>query len=368
MQAGLECVAEPQEVTLFEMQGSPDWVQFMLDLPMTDPPGTRFVYNSGGVHLLSSIVRKATGANALAFAREHLFAPLGIKEVVWPTDLDGLDNAGWGSLRITPHAMAKLGYLYLNEGVWDGEQVLSAEWVKAATTRHVAFSEDASEAGYGYLWWLHGDVFAAQGRGGQRIFVVPDKRLVVVVTAGGAGQAGKRLLDRYIVPAVKAETPLSANPDGVRRLQAHIDRAAQAPAAKTTRVQRPPKPARAISGKVCALEPNPLGLTTVLLDLAQKQEATVRFTATSYDMEKENGFEFMVGLDGVPRQSPGRFGIPVVAKGHWTPDGVLAIDLDEVGNINRWHIRAAISGDTLDLEMRELTGLGTHSIKGRFGE
>ena len=81
--------------------------------------------------------------SALEFAQEYLFGPLGVSEVIWPSDPQG-NNWGWGDMKLAPHDMAKLGYLFLNEGLWDGHQVVSAEWVEAAT----------SGVGYGYQWWL----------------------------------------------------------------------------------------------------------------------------------------------------------------------------------------------------------------------
>ena len=107
MEAGLQCVNSPTEVTLFQMLGNPDWIQFMLDLPMTDAPGARFAYNSGAVHLLSAIVRKTSGMKALEFARRSLFEPLGISDVIWPTDPRGEDNNGWGDLQLRPRQRAK---------------------------------------------------------------------------------------------------------------------------------------------------------------------------------------------------------------------------------------------------------------------
>jgi CubicO group peptidase (beta-lactamase class C family) len=113
MQSGLQCINSPTEVTLFQMMESPDWIKFMFDLPMTDSPGTRFAYSSGAVHLLSAIIRKTSGMKAFEFARRSLFEPLGITDVIWPTDPRGEDNHGWGDLQLRPHDMAKIGYLFL---------------------------------------------------------------------------------------------------------------------------------------------------------------------------------------------------------------------------------------------------------------
>ncbi len=132
---------------LREMERSDDWVQFMLDLPMAEEPGTQFEYCNGASFLLSAIVQETTGMNALAFANEHLFGPLGIIDVQWLSNPQGI-TIGWSDLYLTPHDMAKIGYLYLNEGWWDGEQVVSADWVEASTREHI--SAKTLQDGYGY--------------------------------------------------------------------------------------------------------------------------------------------------------------------------------------------------------------------------
>src|SRR5207249_2058504 len=129
MQAGWDCGFEPKEARLLEMRRSPDWLQFMLDLPMVAEPGTRWAYCSGNPHVLSIILTKATRTNALAFARQALFEPLGIHDVRWPADPRG-HNHGWGDLQLRPRDMAKLGQLFLRQGRWRGRQVLPDTWIR----------------------------------------------------------------------------------------------------------------------------------------------------------------------------------------------------------------------------------------------
>ncbi|GAH81313.1 unnamed protein product, partial [marine sediment metagenome] len=155
MRSGFECINRPTEVTLFQMMGSPDWIQFTLDLPMVETPGRQWVYCSPNPHLLSGIIREVSGMSALEFAEEHLFSPLGISGVDW-TYGPGGNNMGWGDIRMTPHDMAKLGYLYLHEGSWDGEQVLPPTWVAAATGPAVSLPPGFPMVDYyGYLWYLN---------------------------------------------------------------------------------------------------------------------------------------------------------------------------------------------------------------------
>jgi CubicO group peptidase (beta-lactamase class C family) len=182
------------------MVRSPDWVESVLELPMAEAPGARFNYCSGCSHLLSAILDRAVERDVLGYAQESLFAPLGIRDLRWETDPAGRPVGGWG-LELTPRDMAKLGYLYLNQGQWDGRQIIPAEWVEASVTAHVATDE---EFGYGYQWWTYPryGAYFARGLGGQLVIVVPERALVVVITADLPDDAPLwELFEQYIVPA-----------------------------------------------------------------------------------------------------------------------------------------------------------------------
>lgn len=226
MATGLKC----QDSYLYSWRGleqmrqSKDWVQFMLDLPMAEDPGTRFEYCNGASFLLSAIIQETTGMSALAFANEHLFGPLGIIDAEWASNPQGI-SIGWSDLYLTPHDMAKIGYLYLNEGLWDGEQMVSADWVEASTHEHI--SAGTLEDGYGYQWWIDdAGIYMAVGYAGQFIFVIPDKDMVVVFVSDLEEQdfyVPQRLLNDFIIPAAKSASPLPDNPDGVALLESRTE-------------------------------------------------------------------------------------------------------------------------------------------------
>ena len=199
------------------MVASRDWLSFMVDRPMAEPPGTRFNYCSGCSYVLSAIVHEATGVGTLQFARNQLFEPLGIANVEWEADRNGVANGGWG-LHLTPREMAKLGYLYLNGGYWDGEQIVPAAWVEASVEQHVKTDEDF---GYGYQWWSYPRLgaYLARGRAGQVIFVAPEQKMVVVFTADVASDRPLlNLIEDHIAPAVRSAGALPPNPSGTERL------------------------------------------------------------------------------------------------------------------------------------------------------
>ena len=357
MQTGFECIAAPAEVTLMEMVYSPDWVQFTLDLPMSEAPGKSFVYCSSGAHLLSAILGQATDMSTLEFAQEHLFEPLGISDVIWPTDPQGI-NRGYGDLRITTNDMAKLGYLYLYQGKWEGQQILSDTWVRSATHKHVKLSE---EAGYGYLWFLR-DYYIAHGRGGQAIYVVPDEYLVVVATGRGPDPPTTRgLIPNYILPAIKSTKSLPENPEGVARMHSLIQQVAQPLMRYPQPVPELPAIAEQVSGKTYVLEDNPLGLQSISLVLKEEDEAVLHITADEI-MGGDAEFEWLIGLDGIQRIAPGRYGMPAAGKGKWDADNSFTMEIDEIGNNLIWQATLRFENNQVTLTLIESSGLHLQSI------
>jgi len=148
-------------------------VQYVLDRPMEYEPDEVFHYNTGASHLLSGIVQEITNMTSLDFAAEYLFTPLGIDSYYWLADRQGVNFGGY-DLLLRPLDIAKFGYLFLNNGTWDGEQVISSSWVNESTTTVTTLSADR---GYAYQWWTMPDlgVYFAAGLYGQYIFVSPDE-------------------------------------------------------------------------------------------------------------------------------------------------------------------------------------------------
>ncbi|CAG0969707.1 partial 6-aminohexanoate-dimer hydrolase, partial [Anaerolineae bacterium] len=172
--------------SMAQMIASPNWVEFVLAQPMAHVPGEVFCYNSGVSHLLSALLQRATGVSTLAYAQGRLFKPLEISDLAWRVDPQGVNIGGWG-LSLTTRDMAKLGYLYLRQGLWDGAQLVPVDWVELSTTWQATGTWPVEGWGYGYQWWLIPDlpykVFEARGLLGQHVMVIPDLNLVVVFTS-----------------------------------------------------------------------------------------------------------------------------------------------------------------------------------------
>lgn len=164
-----------------QMMSSTNPVEYMLDLPMKNDPGTVLTYCTGASHLLSAIIQKTTGKTTLEFARKYLFNPLGISEVQWTYDQQNINHGGHG-LSLTSRDMAKFGYLYLNNGTWNGKQIVSTDWVTKSIQPYNFFQENC---GYGYQWWIlpQINVYYASGLYGQTIYVAPENDMVVIFTA-----------------------------------------------------------------------------------------------------------------------------------------------------------------------------------------
>ncbi|MBN1559273.1 serine hydrolase [candidate division KSB1 bacterium] len=159
-------------------------VDYVLSLPFIHPPGQTFTYNSGASHLLSVILSQISGEATREFAIRHFFTPLGISPGPWSTDKQGYYN-GSSTLRLGPHALLKIGLLFMNGGRYNDRQIVPREWVSLSTGTHLTTNNAVPfGTGYGFLWWTgqqngH-DYYFANGWGGQFIFNFPDLKLTIV--------------------------------------------------------------------------------------------------------------------------------------------------------------------------------------------
>lgn len=189
---------ENDEIRLYRVENP---IRAILDKPLHSPPGIDWYYNGGLTQLLAGIVAEVTTKPLDAYAREALFAPLGISQYEWlgePSWKPAMPSAASG-LRLRARDLAKIGSLVLHEGRWGGKQIVPAAWVRLSTKRHVAQIAQSWSGGgiygYGYQWW-HArfpqgyTAIAAVGNGNQRIFVLPEERLVVTIFAGEYNKFG----------------------------------------------------------------------------------------------------------------------------------------------------------------------------------
>ncbi len=204
---------------LINMRGSDDWVQYVLDLPIAAKPGTKFEYSNNVSFLLAALLQKVTRRSGLDFGMEYLIRPLGINKVRLDSNPQSI-NHGYANMWLTAGDMAKIGFLYLHEGRWEDKQIIPKKWIKAATTKQTPANIAVR---YGYQWWIDADnYYYAAGYGGQRIFVIPDKNMVVVFVGLLLNKdisLPNQLLKWYIIPAVESEKPLPANAQNTENLR-----------------------------------------------------------------------------------------------------------------------------------------------------
>jgi CubicO group peptidase (beta-lactamase class C family) len=191
------------------LEVSMDPLGYVLGKPMVAEPGELFWYNSGLSHVLSALIAQVSGISTLAFAQEHLFAPLGIGPVIWNQDRAGICKGGT-QLSMTPRDLARIGALCLNNGLWGDRRIVSSEWLEASTRTRILGRPDYFDGrGYAYHWWTADDFGAwyAEGSQGQNLFLFPELDLIVVFTATILdGDIFPLTLARdYILPAVLTE-------------------------------------------------------------------------------------------------------------------------------------------------------------------
>ncbi|MDB5654281.1 MAG: beta-lactamase [Tardiphaga sp.] len=311
------------------MYRSRDRINFVLNQPMSDAPGARFDYNSGDSYLLSALITKQTGLGALEYARRELFAPLGIIDVDWrQPDTTGIRDGSSG-LSLTPHDMAKIGYLYLRHGQWDGQQIIPASWIDRVAEGTIPATFDNH---YANQWWSIPEkgAYMARGRHSQLIMVLP-KLDIVVVTTGTLRDdefySSRRLIDD-IAAAVKSDGALPDDAAAQSLLAAAIQNAAvERPSA---RGETPPL-AAAISGKTYQFSNNNLHMQSFALNLVGA-DPSWQFSIPALGDEPGRTFGGPLGLDGSFKKStPTLHGIDAV-KGRWVNTNTLEIERRILGH------------------------------------
>ncbi|HZL57578.1 MAG TPA: serine hydrolase, partial [Bryobacteraceae bacterium] len=281
MRSGIDCGFLPGEQELGNMRETHNWVKFTLGLPMKYAPGEKFGYCSPGYHLVSAIVTSAAHQPLADFGEKNLFGPLGIRDVVWPPDEQGRTH-GWGDSHFYPRDFAKIGYLYLHDGQWQGKQIVSKEWVRKSITKQSDPGRGA-DRGYGYGWWLAKtagmEEFGGNGRGGQIVAVWPEKDMIVIATGAGypANEVGP-----VVAQSIKSDQPLGVNAEGDADLQAKIAEAAKAPEPQP--VADLPALAKTVSGAVYELPRNASRLERISLVFRGKNDAQVNVRYLGTDL------------------------------------------------------------------------------------
>jgi CubicO group peptidase (beta-lactamase class C family) len=358
MELGLE--GTPNS-TVSEMVYSPDWVKFILDRPMRSAPGEDFNYDSGNQHLLSAILTKLTGMSTLEYAKAKLFSPLGINDLYRWHDPQGITIGGYG-LFLQPRDMAKIGYLYLHNGEWEGKQLLPSAWIDKVSHATIDMHLEPGLRYSNCFWALpEKHVYMADGYLGQVIMVFPDLDVVAVTT----GRANFRLNEfaDLISGAAKSDTSLPLDAAGAKLLANKI---LDASTEKPTEVGPTSKVAAIISGKVYRFPPNEMNLKSLSLVLAG-QQPRYEMEAYARDATKSAAiFTGPIGLDGLYRKGeltsqgannplfggPPRVRVVNAVKRTWIDDHTFVVDWRVLGLANSQEERWTLTFDGEKLNVR----------------
>jgi len=342
-----------------------DWVQDQLDMPMNSKPGIEVARNRGGYILLTAIIQKATGMTALAFANKVLFGPLGISGAAWETDSKGIENGG-NRLYLTSRDLAKIGYLYLNNGEWNGKQVVPKEYV-LASTKHQFDIASSPGWGIGYGWWIaHDGSYSSEVLAGELIAVKPEQGIVAVFTGSSSDDLSSEeqgLVDHVILPAVKSSGALPENPASMVVLNDQI-----AALKKDAPGPIPPSPklAQTISGKGYLLEDG----EAFKLSFAGDQ-ATLDWSLKDQSLHLPIGMDHVfitTAVDQTERLSP--FGADpktlnpgfVALRGIWTDDVTFELTMQFLNSTRRQTVSFIFAEDKVNIIQTNMNGISPVTV------
>ena len=317
-------------------EGGDDWVKGFLQLEVPRKPGSNFLYNTGATYMLSAIAQQLTGENLMQYLKPRLFDPLGITGADWEEDPMGINVGGYG-LRIRTQDILNFGQLYLQEGQWNGKQLISREWVAEATKKQVNSQDNDSDwgQGYGYQFWrCKPGCYRGDGAFGQYCIVVPEKNAVIAITSESHNMgASMQLVWDHILPAMKDAPSLNEDAALLEKLR-NTSQSLSLPA-ESTSVDSPRQ--EALNGKTFPLATNEFNAESI----------TFAFTGDVCNvtlMEKGQSIKFGSGRDKWVTDgekpvgslfSPQR-GIPVPTKisshYHWKDADTLVMTLKYVEN------------------------------------
>ena len=362
--------------------GEQDWVKAFLALPVENAPGSAFVYNSGATYMLSAIVQKVTGEKLTDYLRPRLFDPLQVHEAPWSICPRGINTGGWG-LSATTETLAKFGQLYLQQGQWNGKQLLPRAWVHEATTFKIQQPASAPgvdlaqlkqssdwHQGYAYQFWrCRHDAFRGDGAFGQYCIVLPEQEAVIAITSATADMQGLiNLVWEHLLPGMR-DKPLSADIASSAKLQEQLASLAlplpSGSSASPTRSR--------ISGQKYELESNSLGAKNVALRFERdvcKFELTTAAGRFDVDCGLGRWAEGATSMPGTPPEITELIGPPVgeqpaakvAAAGVWTDPDTFQMQWRFYGTPHHDDVTCRFDGDRVQVDFKNsittLTGGG----------
>lgn len=312
------------EDTMPQLRGCEDgnWVRAFLAQPPSYAPGTHFLYNNGATYMVSAIVQKVTGQKILDYLQPRLFEPLGIENPTWATCPRGINTGAFG-LNLKTEDIACFGQLYLQKGLWRGQQLLPEAWVEEATACHVSNGDKADsdwEQGYGYQFWRcrHG-VYRGDGAFGQYCVVMPEQETALAITSGVKDmQAVLNLVWEHLLPALGPE-PLPEN----RPAQAELGQKLASVALQPVKGKASSPLAAEVSARNYVFEANDQEVEAISFDFGGENPLfTLQDHRGTHQVACGSGV-WLKGITGLDFDKPR----PVAASGAWTAEDTYVMRL-----------------------------------------
>lgn len=346
-----------------------NWVKEFLALPITDTPGKKFLYNSLATFMLSAIIQKVTGQKVIDYLEPRLFKPLGIQNIDWETNAEGINSGGWG-LRLKTEDMAKFGQLFLQKGKWDGKQIIPAAWVEEATTAHIIQNPNATEEerkksdwlqGYCYQFWRsRNNSFRADGAFGQYILVLPEKDAVIAITSETPNMQDElNLVWEHLLPAIK-DGKLPANTNAASSVKQKLSRLSiitERNLNDSVMASAPPPPPK----KIYNIQENAKDIKSISFNFQKNilqvdiETATGKFPIAFGSATWQTGTTTRKGPSLTGRAKNNLEGLApfkIAGKYRWKDANTLELVLQYLESTHREIWRCSFDGGTVTMEMR----------------
>lgn len=335
-----------------QMYASGDELQFVLNQPIVETPGTVFNYSSGSTHLISGILNKVTGKNTSEYAKEKLFTPLGIEDYYWGNDSQNL-SVGSSRLLLKAEDLAKLGQVYLDKGKWKGNQVIPTKWVEESTQKHIDTPNGPSgRNGYGYQWWMNPfGGYSGRGYNGQYLFVLPEENMVVVFFGALTGYdffQPEYLMEKNILPAIKSSSAIAENKKAFENLQLKIEEISKAPTEES--VPKLPERLKAVSGKKYDYPNN----ESISVDFVEgSKEATLHWFCDNSPYDVPIGLDNVYRISDCPNFVINGLTSKVAFRGKWTDEGLFLVDIRALDSSSTYTLSLDYTKEPMERNMME---------------
>ena len=331
------------------------WEKTFLSLPVVFEPGSQFMYNSGASFMLSAIIKKATGQPAHHYLKARLYNPLNIINATWGANWEGI-NMGASHLRMPTEDIAKFGQLYLQNGVWDGNQVISSDWVAQASAKHIDNGKNDSSwgYGYGYQFWLNPPGgYRADGAFGQYSMILPKQDAVVAITSESISTKDTmQIVWDVLIPEMK-EGVLPANDTAHNQLVDELKAIKYDPpqlAATSPLAQN-------ISGKTFVLDKNPFNAKSVMFSFMDDKCLFTLKENGKPDIVITSGLNHWIRKDNLKPSAHSLFSLRridfdsiVAAAFGWQNDNTLVLTWRYIETVHGETFTCVFEGDKLTIK------------------